>query len=144
MHHFLYSVEELWNIKTLNGAGNHSEVRERRIASADAWQTVENVAKAIALGYFLHVRSWIGNCYKALRRFLRANCLLHLFEEILFENIRLERAARLAGHNENRLLHVELARKCPNLRWISRVEHENFRMAFDLAVRELQYFHAQA
>ena len=61
------------------------------------------MAEAICLSDLLHLRSGIGDGNKAAARFVGANGLFHALEEILLENIRLQRGAGLAGNNEQSL-----------------------------------------
>jgi hypothetical protein len=61
MHHLFHAVEELWDIYALNGGRNHSEIRKRGIAPADARKTKIGMAESVAFGDFLEVRAWIGD-----------------------------------------------------------------------------------
>ena len=81
------------DIETHDRRRNHAEIRERGVAAADARDAVEDVAEVVALGYLLHLRAGIGDGDEAAAGFFGAHSLLHALEEILLENIRLERGA---------------------------------------------------
>ena len=62
----------------------------------------EDVPEAVCFGDLLHLRAGIGDGDETLPCFGCADDLLHAFEEILLEDVRLERAAGLARNDENR------------------------------------------
>ena len=67
--------------------------------------------KAICLRDLLHFRSRIGDRDELAADFRHPNRLLRAFEEILFEDIGLEGAARFAGDDADRALEIELRLK---------------------------------
>ena len=48
--HLFRALEKLAGVESHGCGGNHAEVRERGVASADGRQAIENVAEAVALG----------------------------------------------------------------------------------------------
>src|ERR1019366_4235123 len=110
-----------------------AEVRERGIASADGWQSIKDVAEAVALGDQLHLRAGICDRDKAAARlvfiFIRAHGLLHALEEILLVDVRFKRAAGFAGDDEERLGEINLLLDALDLRRIGRVEYVQAREA---------------
>ena len=66
--HFFRALEELAGVEAHGRGGNHAEVRERRVASADGRQAIENVAEAVALGDLLHLRAGVGDRDKVAAR----------------------------------------------------------------------------
>ncbi len=129
VHHFLGAIKKLRDVESLNRAGNHAEIRKRGIAPADARRAEENVAETIGFGHLLHMRAGIGDGDEVLPGFGGADGLLHAFEEILLENIRLERAARLAGDDENCFREIELGFDGFDLRRIGGIENVKLRKA---------------
>ena len=61
IHHFLRALQKFVDIEAHQRRGHHAEIRQRRVAPADARHTVEDVAKAIGLGHLLHLRAGIGD-----------------------------------------------------------------------------------
>src|SRR5262249_48005864 len=102
VHHLLSAVEELAQIETHDGRGNHAEVGERRVPAADAGQTEEDFAETIALRHLLHFGAGIGDGDKTVARSFPVEYLLHAGEEVLLEDVGLQRAAGLAGDDEQR------------------------------------------
>ncbi len=84
----------------------------------------ENVPKMIRLGDLLHLGARIGDGDKAAARFVGAHCLLYAIEEILLEDIGLERAARLAGNNEQSFCQIDFLFERFDLCGVGRVEHK--------------------
>ena len=143
LDHFLGAAEEAIHIQSHEPCGHDAEVRERGIASADAGQAEEDVAEAIGLGDLLHLRSGIGDGDEAAARFVRADGLLHALEEILLENVGLERGAGLAGDDEQGLRQIDFVFERLDLRRIGGIEHVQFGEAGDLAEGLAQHFGAK-
>ena len=99
LHHFVRAFQELANIQTHRGGGNHTEIRKCGVASTDARNTRKNLPELVGLRNLLHFGAWVGHCDEAAANKLFADGFLHALEEILLENIRLKRAARFAGHD---------------------------------------------
>ncbi len=143
LDHFLGAGQESAHVQTHERAGHHAKIRERGIAAADAGQAGENMAEVIGLGDLLHFRAGIGDGDEAAAGLVRADGLLHPFEEVLLENIGLERGAGLAGDDEQRLGQVDFVFGCLDLRRIGGIEHVQSREACDLAEGHRQHVGAQ-
>ncbi len=141
--HFLSAGQESAHVQTHERAGHHAKIRERGITPADAGQAGKNMAEAIGLGDLLHLRAGVGDGDEAAAGFVRADGLLRPFEEILLENIGLERGAGLAGDDEQRLGQVDLVLDRLDLRRIGGIEHMQLRKARDLAEGHCQHVGAQ-
>src|ERR1019366_6937657 len=81
--HLFRALEKLAGVETHGRGGNHAEVGERGVASADGWKPIENVAEAVALGDLLHLRAGIGDRDKVAARLVGAHGLLDALEEVL-------------------------------------------------------------
>ena len=64
--------------------------------------------KVVAFGHLLHLRSGVGDRDEVAADFIGADRLLRALEEILFEDVGFERAARFAGDDEQRLRNIDL------------------------------------
>src|ERR1700682_1430757 len=100
MKHFIGAFQESRRVHPCDRCGNHAEVRQGRIAPANAWITKTNTPEAVGLGDLLQFRPWISDGNKLLAHFRSTGSLLSAVKEILFENVGLEGAAGLAGHDE--------------------------------------------
>ena len=92
-------------------------------------KTEKDMTEAARLGHLLHVRARIGDGDEVFPGLCRADNLLHALEEILLEDVRLERAAGLARHDKNCFREIEFRLKRLDLRRVGGIEHENFRIA---------------
>jgi hypothetical protein len=72
----------------------------------------------VAFGNLLHLRARIRDGEKATAGFVRADESFDTVEEILLENIRLERRARLARDDEERVLQINFVLESLHLRRI--------------------------
>src|SRR6202162_784305 len=70
--------------------------------------------------------------------------LLDPFEEILFEDVRLERRAGLTGDDENRIANVNFVLESFHLSGIGGIQHKQFRVAVNLPESHLENFRTQA
>src|SRR5439155_2474022 len=77
-------------------------------------------------------------------RALGSDDLPDALEEILLEDVRLERAPRLRRDDEERLCEVHLPLERPDLGGVGRVEHEQLGESVDPAERLLQKLGAEA
>src|SRR5262249_18891713 len=143
-HHLLGPIQELRHIHAHNGRRNQAEIRKNRIAPSDVRPAEEDAPKAVAFGNLLQLRARIRNCEEVTAGFLGANEPLDTVEEILFENIGLERRARLARYDEERVFQIDFVLEGPHLSWIGRIEHVKFREPADRAEGRLDYFRAEA
>src|ERR1700674_415562 len=148
--HFFCAREELAGVEAHRRGGNHAEVRERGVASADGRQAVENVAEVVALGDQLHLRARIGDRDKAAARLvfililIAADGLLHALEEVLLVDVGLEGAAGLAGNYEERFGEVKLFLDTPDLRRVGGVEYVQAREARGLPKGQGEHFRTKA
>src|SRR5207302_6025381 len=93
-----------------------------RIASADARQPMEDVAKSLGDGRFFERRAGVGDSDEALWRLARADGLSCPLEEILLEDVGLQRAARFARYQEQCPREVDPGFQLPDLCGVGRVE----------------------
>src|SRR5262249_19760870 len=104
----------------------------------------KNVPKMICIGDLLHLRAGIGDGNKAAAGFLCSHSLLYTLEEILFEDVRLERGTRLAGNNDNGLGEVKPVFECFDLCRVGRIEDEQTRETIKPAKGRSQHFRSEA
>ena len=129
-HHRLRGrSSKLADIQAHHGGGHQAEIRQHRIAAADARQPKRDMAEVIALGDRLQLRPGIGDGNEVRSRPFVADRSLRALEEILLEDIRLERAAGFARHDEERARRIDLALDRADLRRIGRIEHQQLGMA---------------
>ena len=91
------------------------------------------MAEIIGLGHLLHLRFRIRDRNEVASCLVRADHLLRALKEILFEDVRFQRAARFAGNDEQRFSNINLVFEGFDLRWIRRIEHMQLRPAADFA-----------
>ncbi len=103
-----------------------------------------NVPEPIALGDLLQLRAGIGDGDEARSRLARRRPPLRALEEILLQDIRLERAAGLARHDEERSGRIDRAFDGPDLRRIGRIEHQQLGAAGLLPERLGQHLRSEA
>ena len=120
-------AEQPADIEPHRGRRHQAEIRQHRIAAADARNAERDVAEPIALGDRLQLRPGIGDGDEPRSRFVGADRSLRALEEILLQDIRLERAAGLARHDEESSGRIDLAFDRSDLRGIGRVEHQTAR-----------------
>src|SRR5438309_9740462 len=109
MDHLFRTVEKFGDIHTHDGSRHQAEVRERRITAADRGQSEEHVPEAVGFRHLLHLRTGISDGAEA------AAIAPGALEEVLLEDIRLERAARFAGNDKQRLLQIDAGLRRPYL-----------------------------
>src|SRR5439155_27039735 len=96
LYHFVFVVEELAGIQPHERGRHHAGDRKRGVTSANAGERVKNLAEAVCCGDLLEVRTRIGDGDEVATGFFWPHNLLHPLEEILFEDVRLERRAGFA------------------------------------------------
>jgi hypothetical protein len=101
------------------------------------------VSKTGTLCHLLQLRAGIGDGEKATAGFLRANDLLDAVEEILLENVGLERRSRFARDDEERVLQIDLVLERLHLGRVGRIEYVKLRIAADLSEGLFQHFGTQ-
>src|SRR5262249_47514855 len=119
-------------------------IRKCRVTSADARETCKDVAELVAFCDPLHLRSRVGYGDEATARFVWTDGLLHALEEVSFEDVRLERAARFALNNEQSFAKIHLLSESLDLRAIRRTEHMQLRIPINFAIGHPQHFGAKA
>src|ERR1700722_3054757 len=142
--HFFGAFEKFGDAHALNRGGNHAEIRKRGIAAADAGHAVENIAEVVGLSDFLHVRAGIGGGDEALSGFGGTDRFGDQIVEKLLEDIGLKRAAGFAGHDEDRLVDVDILFDGADLRRIGRIQHVHLRTPRLVPVGLGENFDAQA
>jgi hypothetical protein len=90
-----------------DGGGDYAEVREGRVAAADGWVAIEDVAEVAVFGDLLHLGAGVGDGDEVAASVVVADGVLHLLEEILLEDVGLKGGAGLAGDDDERLLEIE-------------------------------------
>src|SRR5579872_817971 len=98
----------------------------------------------IVLRYLLHLRPRIGNGDKVAACLRGPHNLFGSLKEILLEDIRLERAARFAGNDEQRFRDVDLMFERLYLRGIGGIQNVESRELRNPSERHPQYFRAKA
>ena len=137
-------VEEFLRVDSDHRSGHHPEVGERRIAATNRGPAEEDMPETICLRDLLHLRPGIGDGHEMATGIVCAHSLFRAVEEILFEDVGFERAARLAGNNEERFGNVDFLLKCLHLRRIGGVENVQVRVPGTLAESHPQNFRTQA
>src|SRR6185437_8084028 len=122
IHHEPARLEKPGNVEPHRRRGYHAEIGKDRITAADAGIAVIDAAKAIFLGHALQRRARVGHGDEMPPRSGGADRRLGTREEIFLEDGGLERAARLARHDEERPRDVELGLMRPDLGGVSRIE----------------------
>src|SRR5207253_10240894 len=102
-------------------------VRERRVATADRLDAVHDMAESRLLRDLLQLRARVGDRNEALWRLLLADHFRHMLEEVLLEDVRLERRAGFARDDEERGREVDLALQRLQLGRVGRVEDSELR-----------------
>src|SRR4029077_1632033 len=144
LHHFLSVLEEFRDVEAHDRRGNHPEIGQRGIASANAGHAEENVPELVGFGDLLHFGAGIGNSDEAVAGFLRTNLLLDLLEKILLVDIGLKRAPGFAGDDANRALEIDSGLDGFDLRGVRGIQHVQRGKALDLPESHAQNFRAKA
>ena len=105
---------------------------------------MEDVAEAIVTRDLLELRARVGHSDEALASFFSPYDLLDTFEEVLLEDVGLERGSRFARNDEQSVLQVNLLFEGLDLRRIGGIEYDQFREALYSAEGHLQHFGAEA
>ena len=111
---------------------NHAEIGERRITPADTGQSEEDAPEFVLLGDLLHLRSRIRDGDEA------ASVAAGALEEILLEDVRLERRSGFAGDDEQRARQVHAALDRENLRRVGGIEDVQLGKSVALAERRVR------
>src|ERR1700730_2579236 len=98
----------------------------------------------IALSHLLELGAGIRNGDETIARFLLTHGLLYELEEILFEDIGLQRRSGFTRHDEYSVLDIHLVLKRLHLCRIRGVQNEKLREAVDLAEGHLEHFGTEA
>jgi hypothetical protein len=98
-HHGLRLAEQALDVEAHQGRRRHSEVGQSRVAPADRRHAVEHVTEAVGPGNVFELRARIRDRDEAVAALGGANGIPHPLEEVLLEDVRLERRAGLRGHD---------------------------------------------
>src|SRR5882762_9441828 len=131
-------------VETHHRGWHHPEVGERRVAPADRRQAEEDAPEAIGLGDPLHLRPRVGDRDEAAPDLRGTDGRLHALEEVLLEDVRLERRARLGRDDEERPREIHGRLERPDLRGIGRVEDVELGPADEAAEGHPEDFGAKA
>jgi hypothetical protein len=107
VHHQFRAVEYASDIDAHQRRRHHAEVRERRIAPADARHAEEHLTEPLALGNLLKRRAGIGDGHEVTAGMRLSDSALHAFLKIFQQEDGLERRAGLARHDEERVRQVQ-------------------------------------
>src|SRR3984957_9204962 len=102
------------------------------------------MTKAVAFRHFLHLRAWVSGGDESLPCFRCTDGLLHFLVEILFEDVRFERSARLTRNNKNSFGDVDLAFQRADLSRIGGVENMDLRIPVFLSKGFPKHFNTEA
>ncbi len=144
LDHLVGAVEQARNVETHQRRRHEPEVGERGVAAADARHAEEHSSEPLLLRRLLQRRAGIGDRDETRTGRVRAYPLLDTLVEIVLEDVGLERRARLARHDEQRLPQVHLALERLHLRRVGRVEHVQLREAVDHPEGHLQDLRTEA
>ena len=104
---------------------HHAEIRQHRVAPADARQPVKDVRGSLrSRAVVFERRAGIGDRDEMLGRLRRRPPPSPRVEEIRLEDVGLERAAGLARHDEQGARRIDLALERGDLRRVGRIEHD--------------------
>src|SRR5205814_7472640 len=95
----------------------------------------KDLTEPISLRLLFQPGARIGDSDESTAGFLLTDGLLHPLEEVLLEDVRLERRAGLAGDDEQRACEVDLPLEGADLPRIGRVQDVQLRVAVDLPER---------
>ncbi len=132
------------NVEPHDRGRHHAEVRERRVTTADARHAKEDVTEAVRLGEFLKLGSRVGDGDELTTCPVHADSLLDQLEEVLLEDVGLERRSRLAGDDEERAVEVQLLLEGSHLGRVGGVQDVQLGKAFDPTERHLEDLGAEA
>ena len=140
LHHLFGVFQKFQDVETHHSGGDHAEIRKGRVASPDARHAKKNLSEFVGFRHLLHLGGRVANCDETAADFLLAHLGLYTFEEILFVNIRLQRAPRFTGDDANRALEIKICFDGFDLRGIGRVQHVQFGKSLDLPKGHAQHF----
>ena len=142
--HLGRAADEARDVETHHRRGHHPEVGERRVAPADRRLAEEDASEAVGLGDPLHLRARVGDRDEAAPDLRGTDGRLRPLEEVLLEDVRLERRARLGRDDEERPREIHGRLERPDLRGIGRVEDVELGPAGDATEGQLENFGAEA
>ena len=122
---------------------DQAEFRQNGIAPADAGNAEEDAAKAFVLGGLLQPRARIGNGDE-MGGGRAPDCSGCAYEKIIHQHVRLERAARFAGDDEESARDVDARFETPHLLGIGGIEHMKLGIAGCRAQACRQHLGAEA
>ncbi|MGY4314565.1 hypothetical protein ACVWW1_003892 [Bradyrhizobium sp. JR3.5] len=122
-HHGERMTEQAADVDACGRRRHQAERRQHGIAAADRGIAVEDTGKALLDRDLLQRRAGVGHRDEAMAGLVLADRLGHPVEEIVLHHVRLGRAARFGGDDEQRLGDVDILLHRAHLRRIGGVEH---------------------
>ncbi len=144
LNHLLGVLQEFRDVEPHHGGGNHTEIGKRGIASSNTWHAKKNLAEFVGFRHLLHLGARISNRDEAVAGFLLAHLGFDSFEEILFVDIRFQRAPRFAGDDANRAPEIHFRFDSFDLRGVGGVQHVQLGKSLDFPKGHAQNFRTQA
>src|SRR4029450_3403567 len=102
---------------------DQAEIGQRRVAAADGRQAEAHVAEAVRPGRALELRGGVPYRDEALAPLATSDGLRQALEEVLLEDVGLERRPRLRGHDEHGPREVDPRLARADLGRVRRVQH---------------------
>lgn len=122
---------------------HHADIRERGVSTSDSRKPEEHMSEMLGFGDILQNGTWIRHHDEACCRLVLAKLLGNAILEVVFENVRLERGARLTRHDKEGLRQIETSFQRVDLSGIGRVEYLELGPALDVAERAGKHIRAQ-
>src|SRR5258708_6387287 len=144
LDHLFGVFQKFCKVQPHDSGGNHAEVGKRGIAATNARHTHEDPAKLISLGDLLHLGAWVGDGDEAIAGFLLAHLGFNALEKVLFVNVGLKRASRLARDDANGAFEVHFRFNGLDLRGVGGIENVQLGITFDLSKGHAQNFGTEA
>ena len=125
--HPVRGAEQPGDVESHDGRRSHAEVGERGIAAPDRREPEQDVPESVRPRRLLELRARIGDRDEVAARLAGADRVRDPLEEVLLEDVRLERRAGLRRHDEHGPAKVNLRLGGPDLGGIGRVQDGELR-----------------
>ena len=142
--HLRGPAQKVFHVESHDGARHHAEIRQRRIAATHRRHTEVDVPELGSLRDLVQLRARIGDRDEVAPRALLTHRPPDAIEEVVLEDVRLERGAGLARHDEEGLGRVQASLHRADLSGIRRVQHVQLGKARDPAEGHPQHLGAEA